>query len=183
MPGGGEGKFHSCYPHFFQFSAEDTFHTCILFLMLLIIFTQNLISKISHVLLCLKYQSIYAVSLLCFMSPIEPAHLGRTWPYPILFFVLCHLPTTELRGDARVCLDDLAIYPLLEEGEKESKEIPIQVFRGGPWLGICLAMQGTLVQSLVLEDPTCCGATKPMHYNHWAWVLEPPSHNYLSLHA
>lgn len=44
MPGGGEGKFDSFFPHFFQFSAEDTFHIFILFLMLLIIFTQNLIS-------------------------------------------------------------------------------------------------------------------------------------------
>ena len=29
------------------------------------------------------------------------------------------------------------------------------------WLRICLPMQGTWVQSLVLEDPTCRGATKP----------------------
>ena len=29
------------------------------------------------------------------------------------------------------------------------------------WLRIHLAMQGTPVQSLVREDPTCCGATKP----------------------
>ena len=107
---------------FFHFSAEDTFHTSILFHMLLITFTQNLISKMSHVLLCLKYQSISAVSLLGFVSPIEPVHLGRTWPYPILFFfVPCHSPTTELRGDARVCLDDLAIYFLSKEGKKESK--------------------------------------------------------------
>ena len=34
------------------------------------------------------------------------------------------------------------------------------------WLRIRLAVQGTLVQSLVREDPTCLGATKPMcpHY-------------------
>ena len=29
------------------------------------------------------------------------------------------------------------------------------------WLRICLAMQGTLVRSLIQEDLTCCGATKP----------------------
>ena len=29
------------------------------------------------------------------------------------------------------------------------------------WLRIHLAMQGTLVQSVVQEDPTCRGATKP----------------------
>ena len=33
------------------------------------------------------------------------------------------------------------------------------------WLRICLPMQGTRIQALVQEDPTCCGATKPMHRN------------------
>ena len=46
------------------------------------------------------------------------------------------------------------------------------------WLRICLLMQGTRVQSLVQEDPTCCGPTKPMHHNYWACALEPVSHNY-----
>ena len=39
-------------------------------------------------------------------------------------------------------------------------------------------MQGTQVQALVREDPTCCGATKPMRHNYWACALEPVSHNY-----
>ena len=39
-------------------------------------------------------------------------------------------------------------------------------------------MQGTWVQSLVQEDPTCRGATKPMRHNYWACALEPVSHNY-----
>ena len=30
------------------------------------------------------------------------------------------------------------------------------------WLGICLPMQGAQVQSLIQEDPICCGATKPI---------------------
>ena len=34
------------------------------------------------------------------------------------------------------------------------------------WLRICLLMQGTRVQSLVQEDPTCHGATKPVHHNY-----------------
>ena len=34
------------------------------------------------------------------------------------------------------------------------------------WLRICLPMQGTLVQSLAREDPTCCGAAKPMCHNY-----------------
>ena len=31
------------------------------------------------------------------------------------------------------------------------------------WLRICLPMQGTQVRALVQEDPTCQGATKPVH--------------------
>ena len=31
------------------------------------------------------------------------------------------------------------------------------------WLGIRLPMHGTRVRALVWEDPTCCGATKPLH--------------------
>ena len=33
-------------------------------------------------------------------------------------------------------------------------------------LRIRLPRQGTWVRSLVWEDPTCCGATKPMHHNY-----------------
>ena len=40
-------------------------------------------------------------------------------------------------------------------------------------LRIHLAMQGTLVQSLVPEDLTRCSATKPMHHNYGACALEP----------
>ena len=39
-------------------------------------------------------------------------------------------------------------------------------------------MQGTWVQSLVWEDPTCHGAPKPMRHNYWACAVEPVSHNY-----
>ena len=45
-------------------------------------------------------------------------------------------------------------------------------------LRIRLSMQGTQVQALVREDPTCRGATKPMRHNYWACALEPASHNY-----
>ena len=34
------------------------------------------------------------------------------------------------------------------------------------WLRICLPMQGTRVQALVWEDPTCHGATKPLRHNY-----------------
>ena len=34
------------------------------------------------------------------------------------------------------------------------------------WLRIHLLMQGTRVQALVREDPTCRGATKPVCHNY-----------------
>ena len=34
------------------------------------------------------------------------------------------------------------------------------------WLRIHLLMQGMWVQSLVQEDPTCRGTTKPVHHNY-----------------
>ena len=34
------------------------------------------------------------------------------------------------------------------------------------WLRIHLPMQGTQVRALVQEDPTCRGATKPVHHNY-----------------
>ena len=46
------------------------------------------------------------------------------------------------------------------------------------WLRIRLPMQGTRIWSLVWEDPTCHGATKPVHHHYWACALPPVSHNY-----
>ena len=40
----------------------------------------------------------------------------------------------------------------------------------GQWLRICLPMQGTCVWSLVWEDLTCRGATKPVRHSYWAQV-------------
>ena len=38
------------------------------------------------------------------------------------------------------------------------------------WLRICLPMRGTRVRALVWEDPTCCGATRPVSHSCWACV-------------
>ena len=38
------------------------------------------------------------------------------------------------------------------------------------WFRICLPMQGTRVRSLVREDPTFHGASKPVCHNYWAHV-------------
>ena len=44
------------------------------------------------------------------------------------------------------------------------------------WLKIHLAVQGTLVWSLVQEDSTCLRATKPVCLSYWACALEPVLH-------
>ena len=52
------------------------------------------------------------------------------------------------------------------------------------WLSgkrIHLPMQETQVRSLVQEDPTCCGATKPVHHDCWACALEPGNCNYWAM--
>ena len=46
------------------------------------------------------------------------------------------------------------------------------------WLVIYLSMQETWVRSLVWEDTTCHGETKPMHHKDWAWALEPVIGNF-----
>ena len=45
------------------------------------------------------------------------------------------------------------------------------------WYLIHLPVQETQVRSLVQEDPTCVGTTKPMRRNHWPCALEPGSQN------
>ena len=44
------------------------------------------------------------------------------------------------------------------------------------WRRICLLMQGIWVQSLIQEDPTCWGATKPVYLNYRTCALESMLH-------
>ena len=47
---------------------------------------------------------------------------------------------------------------------------PVRDFPGGPVVkNPPVNAEETRVWSLVWEDPTCQGGTKPMHGNHWAW--------------
>ena len=45
------------------------------------------------------------------------------------------------------------------------------------WIRICLPVQETSVRSLVREDSTHRGATKPVHRNYRSPLPEPGSHN------
>jgi len=44
-------------------------------------------------------------------------------------------------------------------------------------------MKKTWIRSLVQEDPTYHGSTKPLHHSYWACALEPGRRNYWSPHA
>ena len=69
--------------------------------------------------------------------------------------------------------------PACLEPVLRNKRGPRTAMKSGPpqWLRVRLPMQGTRVQALVREDPTCHGATKPVR-RYWACALEPACHNY-----
>ena len=46
------------------------------------------------------------------------------------------------------------------------KKLASRVSLVAQWLRISQPIQGTQVQALVREDPTCHGAAKPVHYNY-----------------
>ena len=54
--------------------------------------------------------------------------------------------------------------------DRDTVETKIQGFPGGSVVKNPPANAGTRVWSLVWEDPTCRGATKPVCHNYWAHV-------------
>ena len=66
------------------------------------------------------------------------------------------------------------------DGQTEKRFRPSLVVQ---WLRICLAVQETLVRSLVWEDPTCHRATKPRCHKYRASALEPAGHSFWRLRA
>ena len=76
-------------------------------------------------------------------------------------------PLSPLKWTTQLC-------PQVEETKKDFIERGNQgAFPGGPVVRFHLAVQGTRVQALVWEDPTCHGATNPVRHNCWAHVLNP----------
>ena len=89
------------------------------------------------------------------------------------FLEICKLP--RLNNDE---IENLNRMMTSKEIESVIKNLPTGTSLVAQWLRIHLPMQGTQVWSLVHEDPTCPGATKPMCHNYRACALELASHNY-----
>ena len=66
-------------------------------------------------------------------------------------------------------------FYLFRETLKNSR---VSGFPGGAVVKNPPANAGDRVRALGQEDPTCRGATKPVHDNYWAWALDTGSHNY-----
>ena len=106
-------------------------------------------------------------------------------------------------GNPRVCAEPHGILrerQLLYRGQRKRGKLPTgfkKRFRNQVFLWIMHYIQrdcrASLVAQLVKnppanagdvgsiqfwENPTCCGATKPMHHNCWACALAPRSHSY-----
>ena len=59
-----------------------------------------------------------------------------------------------------VCIRNIGAVEFWGESSRKRASLVAQ------WLRIRLPMQGTRVQALVPEDPTCRGATKPATHNY-----------------
>ena len=86
---------------------------------------------------------------------VRGGRAGGLWPGT------CPLsPPQEHVGEGRRA----AVRP--EDTETQAQESNSGASLVVQWLRICLPMQGTRVRALVREDPTCRGATKPVHHNY-----------------
>ena len=66
------------------------------------------------------------------------------------------------RGSNYICTLKLGNSLWQDRSHREQASLVVKCLR------ICLSMQGTWVQTLVWEDSTCLGATKPVCPSYWA---------------
>ena len=111
-------------------------------------------------------------------------HILRKWKEYSTYYVLCTVVGPLSKWFYLISISYLGDHPYFYRLETEYQvfivfKITYRTSLVEQCLRICLPMQGTRVQALVWEDPTCCGATKPMvRHNCWACTLEPVSLNY-----
>ena len=97
-----------------------------------------------------------------------------TWARALRAQCLSHQTTREVpffylwNEDSRKC--PLTPHSLIITSQKRKG-------LGFPRGSVVKNSQETLVQSLIQKEPTCPGATKLVHHNHWACGLEPRSRN------
>ena len=94
--------------------------------------------------------------------------------HPHFLYFSRPLPSTKLKPKQRLESQESSV----ERHHSHREKIHLWTSLVAQWLRIHLPVQGTRVRALVREDPTCCGATKPVRHNYWACALEPTSHNY-----
>ena len=80
---------------------------------------------------------------------------------PVYFLEILPPHTDELSHGSAVSSGAQSESDVLTRRYKDAQS-GLPWWRGGRWLRIRLPMQGTRVRSLVREDPTCDGATKPL---------------------
>ena len=108
------------------------------------------------------------------VSTISYSHNLPFFLYNNYYFHICFkgkgLPG-QTQKEVKPSVGILAVFPFLYIGYGGTSLV-------AQCLRFRLPMQGTWVRSLAWDDPTCCGATKPVRHNDWACILEPASHNY-----
>ena len=72
--------------------------------------------------------------------------------------------------------DHMLTLPLPKHHQHVNSRIVGRVSLVAQWLRNHLLIQVTWIRALVWEDPTCHGATKPVHHKYWACALEPACH-------
>ena len=103
----------------------------------------------------LRFQVLYCYSLHSITSIVDGRH-GLFFLFIIFItdiMLLFHLQPGDLDTT------NTYLYCICKNGNHGTSLV-------AQWLRICLPLQGTWVQSLVWEDPTCRRATKPMHHNY-----------------
>ena len=91
--------------------------------------------------------------------------------------------TCELYDQAFPLLGIYLIYGTKRHTDEHLEEPKLETNQMSTNSRTHLPMQETRIQSLIQEDPTCPGATKPVRHNYWACALEPTSHNHWSRHT
>ena len=71
-------------------------------------------------------------------------------------------PRTATKSSPR----SLQLRPNAAKNNLAYKETKYWASLVAQWLRVCLPMQGTRVQALVWEDPTCRGAAGPLSHNY-----------------